>query len=115
MMCKNYYLEQKLPPKLLFYVEMAFYLCIPGSKEIEKFLNLHGRSFNSDLGVLEDSCIFGKYPVRYKDLRRWIDIGLSYNTINSLMGFKIQISEKEEEEERKRKKKKRKILKYIKL
>ena len=62
-------------------------------KEIEKFLNLHGRSFNSDLGVLEDSCIFGKYPVRYKDLRRWIDIGLSYKTINELMGFKPQIAE----------------------
>lgn len=100
MMCKNYYLKQKLPPKLLFYVEMAFYLCIPGSKEIEKFLNLHGRSFISDLGVLEDSCIFGKYLVRYKDLRRWIDIGLSYNTINSLMGFKKQIFEDKNKKKR---------------
>jgi len=31
--------------------------------------------------------------VRYKDLRRWIDIGLSYNTINKLMGYEIQIPE----------------------
>ena len=93
MMWKNYHLHQKLPKNLLFYIETAFYLCIPGSKEIEKFLNLHGRSFNSDLGILEDSCIFGKYPVRYKDLRRWIDIGLSYKTINELMGFKPQIAE----------------------
>lgn len=103
MMWKNYHLHQKLPKNLLFYIETAFYLCIPGSKEIEKFLNLHGRSFNSDLGILEDSCIFGKYPVRYKDLRRWIDIGLSYKTINELMGFKPQIAEdknkKKKEEE----------------
>lgn len=105
MMCKDYYLKQKLPKNLLFYIELAFYLCIPGSKEIEKFLNLHGYSFSSELGVLEGCCVLGKYNVRYKDLRRWIDIRLSYNTINSLMGFKIQISEKEEEEERKRRKK----------
>ena len=93
MMCKKYYLKQKLPKNLLFYVELAFYLCIPGSKEIEKFLNLHGYSFSSELGVLEGCYILGKYNVRYKDLRRWIDIGLSCNTINKLMGYEIQIPE----------------------
>lgn len=93
MMCKKYYLKQKLPKNLLFYVELAFYLCIPGSKEIEKFLNLHGYSFSSELGVLEGCYVLGKYNVRYKDLKRWIDIGLSYNTINKLMGYEIQIPE----------------------
>ena len=86
-------LKQKLPKNLLFYIELAFYLCIPGSKEIEKFLNLHGYSFSSELGVLEGCYILGKCNVRYKDLRRWIDIGLSYNTINKLMGYEIQIPE----------------------
>lgn len=94
MMWKNYHLHQKLPKNLLFYIEAAFYLCIPGSVEIEKFLNLHGYSFNSDLGVLEGCYVFSKYSVRYKDLRRWIDTGLSYKTINTLMGFKEWIPEK---------------------
>lgn len=101
MMCKDYYLKQKLPKNLLFYIELAFYLCIPGSKEIEKFLNLHGYSFSSELGVLEGCCVLGKYNVRYKDLRRWIDIGLSYNTINTLMGYEIQ---KPEDKNKKKKK-----------
>lgn len=101
MMWKNYHLHQKLPKNLLFYIELAFYLCIPGSKEIEKFLNLHGYSFSSELGVLEGCCVLGKYNVRYKDLRRWIDIGLSYNTINTLMGYEIQ---KPEEKNKKKKK-----------
>lgn len=91
---KNYHNKQQLPKNILFYIELAFYLCIPGSKEIEKFLNLHGYSFMSDIKMLDSTNVFGKYSVRYKDLRRWIDIGLSYNTINKLMGFEIQIGEK---------------------
>lgn len=91
---KNYHNKQQLPKNILFYIELAFYLSIPGSKEIEKFLNLHGYSFMSDIKMLDSASIFGKYNVRYKDLRRWIDIGLSYNTINKLMGFEIQIGEK---------------------
>lgn len=90
---KNYHNKQQLPKNILFYIELAFYLCIPGSKEIEKFLNLHGYSFMSDIKMLDSASIFGKYNVRYKDLRRWIDIGLSYNTINKLMGFEIQLFE----------------------
>lgn len=91
---KNYHNKQQLPKNLLFYLEVAFYLCIPSSNEIEKFLNIHGYSFASDIRILENVNVFGKYKVRYKDLRRWIDIGLSYNVINKLFGFEIQIGEK---------------------
>lgn len=93
---KNY-CKGKLPSQPLFYLELAFYLNIPSSDEIEKFMNLHGYSIKSPMTVFFDHLILnGKLPLFYilhKDLCRWIDAGIDYNIINEICGFALQEKE----------------------
>lgn len=79
----------------LFYLEMAFYLSIPSSTEIEKFMNLHGYSISSPMTHFHD-IYYGKnvYHILYRDLQRWVDAGIDYNLINSLCGMQLEIKEK---------------------
>lgn len=78
----------KLP---LFYLELAFYLAIPSSDEIEKFMNLHGYSIKSPMTHFQDiSCGRETYHILHRDLCRWIDSGIDYNLINEMCGFQLQ-------------------------
>lgn len=78
----------------LFYLELAFYLSIPSSDEIEKFMNLHGFSIKSPMTHFHD-IYFGKkiYHVLHKDLCRWIDAGIDYNLVNEMCGMKLETKE----------------------
>lgn len=86
--------NNKLPQNILFYIELAFYLCIPSSNEVEKFLNLFGYSIKSEL-LLLDSRACGKktYDITYKDLCKWIDAGVSYDLINEMLGYELEIKD----------------------
>lgn len=105
---KNYI---KLPNNINFYLQLAFYLTLPSSTEIERFLNLHGYSIKTDMLILPKVKVLKEYFVRCKDLCRWIDAGIDYNVLNKLFGYELQIAEvknpkqkkKEEQEEQKQK------------
>ncbi len=87
---KNYKNKQELPNNIWYYLELAFFLKLPSSKEIEKFLNLHGYSLNSDMCILPKHKILdNKYHVRYRDIKKWIDFGVDYDLINKLFGFEL--------------------------
>jgi hypothetical protein len=87
---------RKLPKELLFYFEIALYLGLPSSDDIESFMNLHGLSMNSDLLYFGD-IYFGKetYHIMYSDIKRWIDAGIDYNLLNSMFNMDIQRKESE--------------------
>ncbi len=77
-----------------FYLQLAFYLTIPSSAEIEKFMNLHGYSIKSPMtqfGSIGDGS--NTHPVLHKDLCRWIDAGIDYNLINEICGLKLEQKE----------------------
>lgn len=75
----------------LFYLELAFYLCFPGSNEIEKLLNAFGFSIKSQFLEFDQRVIGGKdYHILYKDLCKWIDAGIDYNLINEILGFELE-------------------------
>lgn len=85
------YIKGDLPVKAEFYLQLAFYLTIPSSDEIEKFMNLHGYSIKSPMLPFYD--ILGGHHILYKDLCRWIDAGIDYNLINEMCGLKLEQKE----------------------
>lgn len=85
------YTKGTLPAKFDFYLQLAFYLTIPSSNEIEKFMNLHGYSIKSPMLPFYD--ILGGNHVLYRDLCRWIDAGIDYNLINEMCELKLQKKE----------------------
>lgn len=91
---KNY--KKGIFPNIpLFYLELAFYLSIPSSDEIEKFLNLHGYSIKSPMTHFHDIyCGKKVYHILHRDLCRWIDAGIDYNLINEMCGMQLEIKEK---------------------
>lgn len=91
----KHYTKGILPKLPLFYLELAFYLSIPSSGEIEKFMNLHGYSIKSPMMLFQDiSCGGNVYHILFKDLCRWIDAGIDYNLINEMCGFQLQVKER---------------------
>lgn len=85
------YTKGTLPAKFDFYLQLAFYLTIPSSDEIEKFMNLHGYSIKSPMLLFCD--ILGGNHILYRDLCRWIDAGIDYNLINEMCGLKLELKE----------------------
>lgn len=101
------YTKGKLPSIPLFYLELAFYLAIPSSDEIEKFMNLHGYSIKSPMTHFKDiSCGKKVYHILHRDLCRWIDAGIDYNLINEMCGMKLSVLEKEQRQLAAKRKKK---------
>ena len=87
----KHYTKGILPEKSMFYLQLAFYLTIPSSAEIEKFMNLHGYSLKSPMtqfGSIGDGS--NTHPVLHRDLCRWIDAGIDYILINEICGFNLQ-------------------------
>lgn len=90
----KHYTKGILPKLPLFYLELSFYLSIPSSDEIEKFMNLHGYSMKSPMMLFQNiSCGKNVYHILYRDLCRWIDAGIDYNLINEICGFQLQVKE----------------------
>lgn len=88
------YTKGDLPVKAEFYLQLAFYLTIPSSDEIEKFMNLHGYSIKGNMtrfGGIKDGSI--TRPVLHRDLCRWIDAGIDYNLINEICGLQLEQKE----------------------
>lgn len=88
------YTKGDLPVKADFYLQLAFYLTIPSSDEIEKFMNLHGYSIKGPMtrfGGIKDGNT--TRPVLHRDLCRWIDAGIDYNLINEICGLKLEQKE----------------------
>ena len=85
------YTKGTLPAKFDFYLQLAFYLTIPSSDEIEKFMNLHGYSIKSPMLLFCD--ILGGNHILYRDLCRWIDAGIDYNLINEMCDLKLEHKE----------------------
>ena len=92
---KNYYGKQILSMNVWFYIEMAMYLGIPSGEEIEKFLNFHGFTINSEMCVLPEKKI-GNYYVKGKDMMRWLNAGIDYNIINAMFGWELEKPEKKQ-------------------
>lgn len=90
----KHYTKGQLPEKPMFYLQLAFYLTIPSSAEIEKFMNLHGYSIKGNMtrfgGIVSNGIT---HPVLHRDLCRWIDAGVDYNLINEICGLKLEIKE----------------------
>lgn len=84
------YCKAIFPNNIFFYLQLAFYLSIPSSVEIEKFMNHHGYSIKSDMTFFHN---VRNYNIFYKDLCRWIDAGLDYNLINEFLGYPLEIKE----------------------
>ncbi len=83
-----------LPNIHLFYLELALYLTIPSSDEIEKFMNLHGYSIKSPMTHFQDiSCKKNVYHILHRDLCRWIDAGIDYNLLSQMCGFLLEQKE----------------------
>ena len=86
------YIKGDLPVKAEFYLQLAFYLTIPSSIEIEKFMNLHGYSIKSPMTLFHD--VNNKqYYILHRDLCRWIDAGIDYNLINEMCGLQLEQKE----------------------
>lgn len=102
---KNYHLKMKLPSNIMLYLQIAFFLSLPSTVEIEKFLNLHGYSITkTDMLILPKVKLLKKYCVRCIDLCKWIDAGIDFNILNKLFGYEFQVTElrkpkKEEQKE----------------
>lgn len=82
------YTKGILPNNLMFYLQLAFYLTIPSSDEIERFMNLHGYSIKGPMLLFCD--ILGGNHILYRDLCRWIDAGIDYNLINDMCGLLLE-------------------------
>lgn len=90
----KHYIKGVLPEKPMLYLQLAFYLTIPSSAEIEKFMNLHGYSIKGNMTQFGGIVYNGiTRPVLHRDLCRWIDAGIDYNLINEICGFKTQKKE----------------------
>lgn len=87
----KHYTKGILPKNPDFYLQLAFYLTIPSSDEIEKFMNLHGYSIKSPMLHFYD--VSGGYHILYRDLCRWIDAGIDYNLINEMCGLNLEQKE----------------------
>ena len=86
------YIKGNLPVKAEFYLQLAFYLTIPSSTEIETFMNLHGYSIKSPMTLFHD--VNNKqYYILHRDLCRWIDAGIDYNLINEICGLQLEQKE----------------------
>lgn len=76
------------PQDKYFYIALAFYLAIPTSNLVEKFLNKHGYSIRPEVNMI--SAQIDKngdlYQFYDKDLWKWIDSGVDYSTIGLLLG-----------------------------
>lgn len=88
----KHYTKGIMPKIPEFYLQLAFYLTIPSSAEIEKFMNLHGYSIKSPMTQFGNMQI-GKYYILHRDLCRWIDAGIDYILINEICGFKKEAKE----------------------
>ena len=86
----KHYTKGIMPKIPEFYLQLAFYLTIPSSAEIEKFMNLHGYSIKGPMtqfGSIGDGN--KTHPVLHRDLCRWIDAGIDYILINKICGFEL--------------------------
>ena len=66
-----------------FYLQLAFFLAIPTSNEIERFMNFNGHSIKSPFKTYRDTNIFDF------DICRWIDAGVDFNLINTMLGLQF--------------------------
>lgn len=64
-----------------FYLQMAFFLGLPTSNEIEKFLNFNGYTIKSPFKLFPNADIYDY------DVCRYIDAGIDYNLINVMLGY----------------------------
>lgn len=64
-----------------FYLQMAFFLGLPTSNEIEKFLNFNGYTIKSPFKQFPNTDIYDY------DVCRYIDAGIDYNLINVMLNF----------------------------
>lgn len=88
----KHYTKGILPKIPEFYLELAFYLTIPSSAEIERFMNLHGYSIKKSMMQFGDACI-GNQPILHRDLCKWIDAGIDYNLLNEICGLELEKKE----------------------
>lgn len=66
-----------------FYLQLAFFLGIPSSNEIERFMNFNGQSIKSPFKTYRNTNIFDY------DICRWIDAGVDFNLINTMLGLQF--------------------------
>ena len=66
-----------------FYLQMAFFLGLPTSNEIEKFLNFNGYTIKSPFKLFPNTDIYDY------DVCRYLDAGIDYNLINVLLGYEF--------------------------
>ena len=64
-------------------MQLAFFLGIPLSYEIENFLNFNGQSIKSPFKTYRDTNIFDY------DICRWNDAGVDFNLINTMLGLQF--------------------------
>lgn len=73
--------DKKFVKERHFYLQMAFFLGLPTSTEIEKFLNYNGYTIKSPFRQFPNTEIYDY------DVCRYIDAGISYDLINSMLGY----------------------------
>lgn len=66
-----------------FYLQMAFFLGLPTSNEIEKFLNFNGFTIKSPFKLFPNADIYDY------DVCRYIDAGIDYHLINVMLGYEF--------------------------
>lgn len=71
--------NKKFVEKRHFYLQMAFFLALPTSNEIEQFLNFNGYTIKSPFREYQNT-IFYDY-----DICRYIDAGISFDLINVML------------------------------
>lgn len=75
--------KKKFVKERHFYLQMAFFLGLPTSNEIEKFLNFNGYTIKSPFKLFPNSDIYDY------DVCRYIDAGIDYNLINVMLGYEF--------------------------
>ena len=75
--------KKKFVKERHFYLQMAFFLGLPTSNEIEKFLNFNGYTIKSPFKLFPNSAIYDY------DVCRYIDAGIDYNLINVMLGYEF--------------------------
>lgn len=75
--------KKKFVKERHFYLQMAFFLGLPTSNEIEKFLNFNGYTIKSPFKLFPNTDIYDY------DVCRYIDAGIDYNLINVMLGYEF--------------------------
>ena len=84
------------PKDKYFFIALAFYLWVPNSQQLEKFLNKWGYSLGSPVEVLNKIVNDGKgcdgvtYVIRCRDIKKYIDCGMGYEGIFNLIQHKLK-------------------------